>query len=46
MEIKYFSDTDTLLLILNDKPVASTEDVSKNVLVDLDEQGNPVIFHY
>ncbi len=44
MEIKYFSDTDTLLLILNDKPVATTEDVNENVLVDLDAQGNPVSF--
>jgi len=44
MQIKYFNDTDTLLLILNEKPVASTEDVNENVLVDLDAQGNPVSF--
>lgn len=42
MEIKYFNDTDTLLLIFNTNPVAATEDVNENLLVDLDENGNPV----
>ncbi len=44
MEVKYFSDTDTLLLILNNKPVASTEDVSKNVLMS--KERKPCDFHY
>ncbi|MBC8151330.1 MAG: DUF2283 domain-containing protein [Bacteroidetes bacterium] len=42
MEIKYFNDTDTLLLTFNSNPVVASEDVSENLLVDLDQQGNPV----
>lgn len=42
MEIKYFNDTDTLLLKFNHNPVATSEDLSENLLIDLDQQGNPV----
>ena len=42
MKIKYFKDTDTALLEFSDRPVAETRDVSENVLVDLDEDGNLV----
>lgn len=42
MDIKYFSDTDTLLLTFSDNLVVSTEDLNENMLVDLDESGNPV----
>jgi len=42
MKIQYFSDTDTLLLILNDNPVTETRDFDENTLVDLDKNGNLV----
>ncbi len=42
MKIQYFSDTDTLLLILNENPVTETRDFDENTLADLDENGNPV----
>ena len=42
MEIKYFQDTDTLLLIFNQNEVVTTDDLNENMLVDLDEKGNPV----
>jgi len=42
MEIKYFDDTDTLLVVFSNRPVAATEDVNEQMLMDLDEAGNPV----
>jgi len=42
MKLKYFEDTDTLLLTLNDHPVAETRDLSEDVLVELDERGRLV----
>jgi len=42
MKIKYFKDTDTALLEFSDRSVAETREVSENVLVDLDEDGNLV----
>lgn len=42
MKIKYFKDTDTALLEFSDRGVAETREVSENVLVDLDEDGNLV----
>jgi uncharacterized protein YuzE len=42
MDIRYFQDTDTLLLVFNQNTVASTEDLNENLLVDLDANGNPV----
>jgi uncharacterized protein YuzE len=42
MDIRYFQDTDTLLLIFNENEVESTNDLNENVLVDLDADGNPV----
>jgi uncharacterized protein YuzE len=42
MKIKYFTDTDTALLEFTDRPVAETREVSENVLIDLDEDGNLV----
>ncbi|WP_031529685.1 DUF2283 domain-containing protein [Dyadobacter crusticola] len=42
MDIKYFQDTDTLLLVFNQNEVVSTDDLNQNMLVDLDENGNPV----
>ena len=42
MKVKYFEDTDTLLLTLNDRPIAETRDLSDDVLIELDEQGHLV----
>jgi len=42
MNIKYFHDTDTLLVILTNHDVAETKDLSENVLVDVDRDGNVV----
>ena len=40
MKIRYFADTDTLLIELSDAPVAETRDLDENTLLDLDAQGN------
>ena len=42
MKITYFKDTDTLLVSLNDKPIAETRDFSEDILVELDNTGNLV----
>ncbi len=42
MEINYFDDTDTLLIVFNKRAVASTEDINEQMVVDLDAAGNPV----
>ncbi|OHB61181.1 MAG: hypothetical protein A2167_04970 [Planctomycetes bacterium RBG_13_46_10] len=42
MNIKYFRDTDTLLLTFTDNNVVETRDLSENVLLDFDENGNIV----
>ena len=42
MKIKYFKDTDTALLEFSDALVAETREVSENVYVDLDGNGNLV----
>ncbi len=42
MQIKYFQDTDTLLINFNDNFVHETKDISENTLVELDENGNVV----
>ena len=39
MKIKYFEDTDTLLIELKSGPVSETRDLDENTLLDLDEQG-------
>ncbi len=40
MRIRYFEDTDTLLIEFKDAPVAETRDLDENTLLDLDAQGN------
>lgn len=40
MKIRYFAETDTLLIEFRDAPVAETRDLDENTLLDLDEQGN------
>jgi uncharacterized protein YuzE len=42
MEIKYFSDTDTLLINFTEKEIVETRDINENILIELDEQGNLV----
>ncbi len=42
MKVRYFPDTDTLLVSFNDNKVADTRDLNENVLVELDEKGHVV----
>ena len=42
MQIKYFQDTDTLLITFNDNLIHETKDINENTLVELDENGNVV----
>lgn len=42
MRVKYFSDTDTALVEFTDNEVMETKDISENIYVDLDRQGNLV----
>ncbi|NTV06900.1 MAG: DUF2283 domain-containing protein [Chlorobiaceae bacterium] len=42
MKVKYFEDTDTAYIELLDKPVFETREISENILIDVDEQGNLV----
>lgn len=40
MKVKYFADTDTLLIELRSAPVVETRDLDENTLLDLDRAGN------
>ena len=40
MKVKYFADTDTLLIELRSDPVVETRDLDENTLLDLDRAGN------
>lgn len=42
MNIKYFRETDTALLVFSDNPVDETREISENVYADLDKDGNVV----
>ena len=42
MKVKYFPDTDTLLVNFSEKKIAETRDLNENVLIELDENGNVV----
>jgi uncharacterized protein YuzE len=42
MKVKYFSDTDTAQLEFNDHAVEETKEISENVYIDLDKDGNLV----
>lgn len=42
MNIKYFHDTDTALLVFSDRLVDETREISENVYADLDKDGNVV----
>ena len=42
MKVKYFQDTDTLLVNFSDSKITETHDLNENVLVELDENGRVV----
>ncbi len=42
MKIKYFSDTDTLLINFTNKEIVETQDLNENILIELDKDGNLV----
>ena len=42
MKIKYFNDTDTALVEFTDNPVEETREISENIYLDVDAEGNPV----
>ena len=42
MKVKYFKDTDTLLVSFSENTIVDTRDLNENVLVELDEQGRVV----
>ena len=42
MTIKYFKSTDTVLLEFSNRAVNETREISENVYVDLDKDGNLV----
>lgn len=44
MRIRYFVDTDTLYIQLNDKEIVETQELNENTLLDLDAEGNLVAF--
>ena len=39
MDIKYFSDTDTLLIDFSNDEIFETKDLNENILVELDRDG-------
>ena len=39
MNVRYFTDTDTLLIQLSDSPVAETRDFDEDTILDLDPHG-------
>ena len=42
MKIRYFPDTDTLSIRLNNRPSAESEEVAPDVIVDFDADGGVV----
>ena len=42
MEIKYFHDTDTLLINFTSREIVETRDLNENILVEFDKDGNLV----
>ncbi len=42
MTITYFKDTDTLLVNFNKREIYETKDLSEDVLLELDKNGNVV----
>lgn len=42
MQIKYFTETDTAFIQFSEKTVVETKDLSNNIYVDIDKNGNLV----
>lgn len=42
MKIQYFPETDTLAIELTNKPVAATDAITDDLILDYDEQGKVV----
>ena len=42
MEVKYFADTDTLLINFTDKEIIDSRDINENVLMEIDKDGGLV----
>ena len=40
MNIRYYTETDTLYIEFRDSPVAETRDLDENTLLDIDDDGN------
>ena len=40
MKVRYFADTDTLLIEFQDAPVVETRDLDENTVLDVDASGN------
>ena len=40
MKVRYFADTDIMLIEFRDVPVAETCDLDENTVLDVDAQGN------
>jgi uncharacterized protein YuzE len=40
MKVRYFADTDTLLIEFRDAAVAESRDLDENTVLDVDERGN------
>lgn len=40
MRVRFFADTDTLLIDFNDEQVAETRELDENTLLDVDASGN------
>ncbi len=42
MELKYFPDTDTLLINFTHKDIVETRNINENILIELDRDGQLV----
>lgn len=42
MHIKYFTDTDTVVVEFSDQPPVETRELNENIYLDLDDQGRVV----
>ena len=42
MKVKYFSDTDTAHFEFTNREVHETKEISENIYIDIDEEGNIV----
>ncbi len=40
MRVRYFPDTDTLLIEFRDVPISETRDLDENTLLEVDASGN------